>query len=311
MDLLLLAAGALGLGVYTYRRPTRIFHRLVYGHLYARGFRSVRLRQPRTNVRCWVGGSGEPLVFVHGFGTEAAINWHGQLPAAGRRYRVIAPDLPGFGASPPLAGDHSIAVQVRCLRDVLDALGQQRVRLVGHSMGGWISLAFAAEFPERVTRLMLVDSAGLRFEPDVSLRGALLPESLDDVRLLIAANFHRPPRLPRFVLRDLMRVAQGETHRTRILEGLVYGDQFLDEQLARITAPTLLVWGRCDTITPLAVGERLSAGIAGAELGVFDDCAHSPNVEQSRRFNRVMLDFLARDLDHPSARPAAALDASA
>jgi abhydrolase domain-containing protein 6 len=311
VDLLLLAAGALGLGAYTYRRPTRIFNRLVYGSLYARGFRSVRVRLPHTDVRCWVGGSGEPLVFVHGFGTEAAINWHGQLPAARRRYRVIAPDLPGFGASPPLADDHSIAVQVRCLRDVLDALGEQRVRLVGHSMGGWISLAFAAAFPERVTRLMLVDSGGLRFEPDLSLRGALLPESLDDVRLLIAANFHRPPRLPRFVLRDVMRVAQRATHRTRILEGLVFGDQFLDEQLARITAPTLLVWGRGDTITPLAVGERLGAGIAGAELVVFDDCAHSPNIEQSRRFNRVMLDFQARDLDRSAARPAAALAASA
>ena len=310
MDLLLLAAGALGFGAYTYRQPIRTFNRLVYGHLYARGLRSVRVRLPETEVRCWLGGSGEPLVFVHGFGTEAAINWHAQLVAARRHYRVIAPDLPGFGASPPLADDHAITVQVTCLRELLDQLGHPRVRLVGHSMGGWISLAFAAEFPERVSRLMLVDAAGLRFEPDLSLRGALLPESIDDVRRLIAANFHRPPRLPRFVLRDVMRVAQRATHRTRILEGLVYGEQFLDEQVARVVAPTLLVWGRCDPLTPLVLGERLAAEMPNAELIVFDDCAHSPNVEQSRRFNRVMLDFLAADLDRRSARPAAALAAS-
>jgi len=309
VELVLLAAGALGLGAYAYRRPTTIFNRLVYTRLYAAGLRSIRMRLPRTDVRCWMGGSGDPLVFVHGFGTEAAINWHAQLPAARRRYRVIAPDLPGFGASPAIADDHSIAVQVACLRDLLDGLGHARVRLVGHSMGGWISLAFAAAYPERVERLMLVDAAGLRFDPDLSFRSALLPESIDDVRRLIAANFRRPPRLPRFVLRDVMRVCQRASHRTHILERLVYGDEFLDTQLARITAPTLLVWGRCDTLTPLALGERLAADIANAELVVFDDCAHSPNVEQSRRFNRVMLEFLAGSASDrvPTRAPLAAI----
>ena len=208
MDLFLLTAGALGLGAYGYRRPTSLFNRLVYGRLYAEGFRSTRLALPQTHVRCWIGGRGEPLVFVHGFGTEAAVNWHAQLVAARRHYQVIAPDLPGFGASGRLDGDHAIAVQVACLRDLLDTLGHPRVRLVGHSMGGWISLAFAAAFPERVSRLVLVDAAGLRFEPDLTMRPALLPECVDDVRTLIAANFHRPPRLPGFVLRDVLRVCR-------------------------------------------------------------------------------------------------------
>jgi pimeloyl-ACP methyl ester carboxylesterase len=262
---------------------------------------------PHTHVRCWLGGRGEPLLFVHGFGTEAAVNWQAQLSAARRRFQVIAPDLPGFGASGRLAGDHGIGVQVGCLRDLLDTLGHQRVRLVGHSMGGWISLAFAAEFPERVSRLVLVDAAGLRFDPDLTMRPALLPECVDDVRTLIAANFHRPPRLPGFVLRDVLRICQRETHRTQILEGLVYGEQFIDERLANITAPTLVVWGRGDTIVPLAIGERLARDLADAELVVFDDCAHSPNVEYPRRFNALLLEFLSRRVPDAARAPIAAL----
>jgi pimeloyl-ACP methyl ester carboxylesterase len=294
VDPLLLAAGAFGLGAYGYRRPTALFNRLVYARLYAQGYRPQRCTLPRVQVRCWVGGRGEPLVFVHGFGTEAAVNWHAQLPVVRRHYRVIAPDLPGFGASGHLADDHSIARQVACLRDLLDQLGHECVRLVGHSMGGWISLAFAAEFPERVSHLLLVDAAGLRFEPDLSMRPALLPECIDDVRTLIAANFQAPPRLPRFVLRDVLRVCRSETHREQILEGLVYGEQFVDDRIAHITAPTLVVWGRTDTLVPLAIGEQLARRIADAELVVFDDCAHSPNVERPRRFNALMLEFLSR-----------------
>ncbi len=305
MDGVLLGASAFGLGAYAYWRPTRIFNRLVYARLHAERLRSVRLHLPRFDVRCWLGGRGEPLVFVHGFGTEAAVNWHAQLPAARRQYRVVAPDLPGFGASAPMAGDHSIARQVACLRELLDALDLSRVRLVGHSMGGWISLAFAAEHPERVARLVLVGAAGLRFDPDLGMRAALLPESVDDVRRLIAANFRRPPRLPRFVLRDVLRDCRRAPHRTEILERLVSGDEFVDARLARVSAPTLLIWGAADPLIPLAVGERLAAGLADAELVVFHDCAHSPNVEQPRRFNRVLLEFLAGEAAVDDERPAA------
>ena len=78
----------------------------------------------------------------------------------------------------------------------------------------------------------------------------------------------------------------------------MYGADFLDERLASIVAPTLIVWGRADVITPVAVGERLAAGIEDAELIVFEDCAHSPNLERPARFNRLLLEFLA------DARPA-------
>ncbi|MBI3768086.1 MAG: alpha/beta fold hydrolase [Deltaproteobacteria bacterium] len=294
MDPSLLLAGAAGLAGYGYLRPTELFRHAVGARLCLAGLRSQRVRLPRAQVRVWSGGHGDPVVFVHGFGTEASVNWHAQLPAVRRHFTVVAPDLPGFGASERVADERTIAFQVACLHDLITHLGCEPVRLVGHSMGGWITLAFAATHPDLVARLVVVDAAGLRFDPDLSLQRVLLPETADDVRDLMAANFRQPPRLPRFVLRDVLRTCRRElTTRTEVLRQLAYGAEFLDERLTNIVAPTLIVWGRADVITPLALGERLAAGIADAELVVFDDCAHSPNLERASRFNRLLLTFLA------------------
>jgi pimeloyl-ACP methyl ester carboxylesterase len=293
VDLLMLLAGASGFGAYAYTRPTDLYRRALTAHLRLRGLRPARARLPRAAVEYWTGGRGMPVLFVHGFGTEAVINWAAQLPAARRHFRVVAPDLPGFGRSERVASDAAIALHVECLRDLLDHLGIDRTHVVGHSMGGWISLAFAAAYPERVDRLCVVDAAGLRFDPDMTLQRVLLPETAADVAGLVAANFQRPPWLPRFVLRDVLRVCRREAPtRTELLRQLVHGNEFLDEALAHICAPTLIAWGRSDVITPLALGERLAAGIRDAELVVFDDCAHSPNVERPRRFNALLFDFL-------------------
>src|SRR5262249_40133200 len=161
----------------------------------------------------------------------AAVNWYRQMVGTVSSFDVVAPDLPGFGASDRIATTNCIALQVRCLAALLDRLGLERIALVGHSMGGWISLAFAATYPERVDTLVVVDAAGLRFDPDLSLERALLPQTIDDVRLLIRANFHRVVRLPTFVLRDLLRSAQRDVEpRTELLQRLVYGDEHLDER---------------------------------------------------------------------------------
>ncbi len=295
MDLTLLLAGAAGVGGYGYWRPMQLFRHAVAARLHLAGLRSRRMMLTRGRVRVWTGGQGEPVVFVHGFGTEASVNWHLQLPFARRRFRVIAPDLPGFGASERVGDERTIAFQVATLRELLALLGYGPVRLVGHSMGGWISLAFAAEYPELVSHLVVVDAAGLRFDPDLSMQRVLLPENPSDVRDLLLANFQRPPRLPHFVVRDVLRVCRVEAPgRSEILRQLVYGSEFLDDRIGAIAAPTLIVWGRTDAITPLALGERLAAGIPDAELVVFDDCAHSPNLEQARRFNDLVFGFLAR-----------------
>jgi pimeloyl-ACP methyl ester carboxylesterase len=289
--------GAAAVGAYGYRRPTEVFRLALRARLHSQGFRSLRCRLRDADVRYWRGGRGTPLVFVHGFGTEAAVNWYAQLLALSKDFDVIALDLPGFGASERLPETNCIALQVRVLYGLLEALGVGRVSLVGHSMGGWITLAFAAAYPDCVEHLIVVDAAGLRFNPDLALERALLPETIEDVRLLIRANFQRPIRLPAFVLRDLLRTAQREAvPRSELLRRLVYGDEHLDDRLRLIAAPTLVVWGRADPLTPLVLGERIVAAIPDARLVAFDDCAHSPNVERPERFNPLLREFLRHRL---------------
>jgi pimeloyl-ACP methyl ester carboxylesterase len=309
MDPLMWMFGAALAGAYGYRRPADVFRIALRARLRARRFRSRTVTLPDARLHYWRGGRGAPLVFVHGFGTEAAVNWHEQLVTFASEHDVIAPDMPGFGSSERLVDTNCIALQVRCLRALLDHLGVDRVGLVGHSMGGWISLAFAAAHPDRVQRLVVVDAAGLRFEPDLSLERALLPETVDDVRLLVRANFRRPLRIPTFVLRDLLRIARLDAvPRAALLQRLVYGDEHVDEHLRRIARPTLVVWGRHDPLTPLALGERIAAGIAGAELAIFEDAAHSPNVECPDRFNTLLREFLRRSVAADVSRePIAAL----
>jgi pimeloyl-ACP methyl ester carboxylesterase len=299
--------GAALAGAYGYHRPANVFRNALRARLRFRRFRSRYVTLPDARVHYWRGGRGTPLLLVHGFGTEAAINWHEQLVPFSSEYDVIAPDMPGFGASECPADTNCIALQVRCVRALLDSLGLERIALVGHSMGGWISLAFAAAHPERVERLVVVDAAGLRFEPDLSLERALLPETVDDVRLLIRANFRTPLRIPAFVLRDLLRLAQRDVvPRTALLERLVYGDEHVDDHLARIAVPTLVVWGRHDPLTPLALGERIAGAIAGADLAIFEDAAHSPNVERPQRFNVLLREFLRRSVVAEGPREAIA-----
>jgi pimeloyl-ACP methyl ester carboxylesterase len=293
MDPITWMLGAAAVGAYGYRRPTDLFRMALYARLRAGGVRRHRRTLPDATVRYWRGGRGTPLVFVHGFGTEAAVNWYAQILPFTSDFDVVAPDLPGFGASERLAETNCIALQVRCLRTLLDDLGITRATLVGHSMGGWIGLAFAAAHPERVERLVVVDAAGLSFTPDMTLERALLPQTVDDVRLLIRANFQRAIRLPAFVLRDLLRVAKRDAEcRTELLRRLVYGTEHLDDRLASIAAPTLVVWGAQDPLTPLPLGQRIADVVPDSELVVFPDAAHSPNVECPERFNDLLRDFL-------------------
>ena len=119
-------------------------------------------------------GEGPVLLLIHGMGGNFE-NWQEVIEPLARNHTVIAPDLPGHGESAPGGGDYSIGALAAGLRDLLLALGHQRVTLVGHSLGGGIAMQFAYQFPEMVERLVLVSSGGLGREVSPILRAAALP----------------------------------------------------------------------------------------------------------------------------------------
>src|SRR6478609_8161358 len=136
------------------------------------------------------GSDREVLLLVHGL-MSSHETWDGVVDRLGDRYRLIAPDLYGHGASDKPSADYSLGGHAASLRDLLDALDIATVTIVGHSFGGGIAMQFAYLFPERVTRIVLVSSGGLGRELNLGLRAATLPGSEFVLPVLAADRLHR------------------------------------------------------------------------------------------------------------------------
>ena len=119
-------------------------------------------------------GEGPVLLLIHGIAGDWE-NWREVIEPLARQHTVIAPDLPGHGASAPGGGDYSIGAMASGLRDLLVTLGHERATLVGHSLGGGVAMQLAYQYPEMVERLVLVSSGGLGPEVSLVLRAAALP----------------------------------------------------------------------------------------------------------------------------------------
>src|ERR1044072_5660812 len=143
-----------------------------------------------------VAGKGPVLLLVHGMGGTFR-NWEEVIEPLARSHTVIAPDLPGHGASGPGGGDYSVGALAAYLRDLLFALGHERATLVGHSLGGGVAMQVAYQFPEMVERLVLVSSGGLGPEVSPILRAATLPGADLFISLTAALGQRAGPAIAR------------------------------------------------------------------------------------------------------------------
>jgi pimeloyl-ACP methyl ester carboxylesterase len=253
-------------------------------------------------------GEGPPLVFVHGL-SGAWQNWLENIPRFARSHRVVALDLPGFGGSPMPPWEISIPAYGRFLRDFCERLGIERCSLVGNSMGGFIATEFAITDPERVDELVLVSAAGItwaraRREP------AKVLARLGAASAPLAFRFHmagiRRPRLRRSAFQQV--VHDPNAIRPELLFEIAvpalrspgYPDAIttlvgydIRDRLAEIGVPTLIVWGRNDRIVPVPAARAYQRRIGdNADLVIFDECGHVPQMERPVRFNRVVEEFL-------------------
>ena len=248
-------------------------------------------------------GSGAPVVLVHGSGpgVSAWANWRLTLPSLSERFRVVAPDVLGFGYTErPVGVRYDLDTWTGHLLGFLDALHLDRVSVVGNSFGGALALNLAARHPGRVDRLVLMGSVGVPFE---------LTPGLDEV-------WGFEPSLPRMqalldvfaydrslVNEDLARLRLEAATRPGVQEA--YRAMFpsprqsavdalaIDEHLIRsIAHPTLVVHGRDDRVIPLENSLRLHRLIGSSQLHVFGRCGHWVQIEHAIEFNRLVADFL-------------------
>jgi pimeloyl-ACP methyl ester carboxylesterase len=264
-------------------------------------------------------GSGPVIVLIHGI-TSDSTTWERVMPALARRFTVVAPDLIGHGSSDKPRGDYSLGAHASGLRDLLAALGHDRATVVGHSLGGGIAMQFAYQFPELCERLVLVNSGGLGREVSVLLRMAALPGSEYALPLLTASRLLDAGRLTGMLLAriglpgatDLQEMMRGGATladpraRSAFLHTLRSvvepGGQRVDASRRLYLAghlPALLIWGKRDSIIPVAHARTSHKLLPASRLEVFDRSGHFPHVDEPRRFLGVLRDFL--DSTQPAA----------
>jgi pimeloyl-ACP methyl ester carboxylesterase len=252
------------------------------------------------------------MVFVHGL-SGSWQNWLENLPhfaAAG--HRVIAFDLPGFGASEMPAEKISIAGYADFVDALLERLRVGPAVVVGNSMGGFVGAELAIRFPRRVERLVLVSAAGLTVEYQrnehalgalrfasnaltawggwVGARSEALVRRPRARRLLMGFVVHRPDLLPAPLVSEQVR-GSGKPGFVDALDALT--DYPIRARLGQIACPTLIVWGEHDTLVPVRDAGEFARLIPGARMVVWPDTGHMPMLERPAAFNALVDAFVA------------------
>ncbi|QHN18790.1 alpha/beta fold hydrolase [Gordonia amarae] len=261
-------------------------------------------------------GSGRPLIMLHGSGpgVSAWSNFRHNLPVFAEHFRVIMPDLPGFGASslPEFKEVYSLDA-ARRIAGLMDHLGIESALFIGNSMGGAVAAEMAANLPGRVERMAIMGSGGLS-------RSLFQTEPSEGFQKLFA------------FLQDPTRERMTEWVRTMLFDQALVTDELIDERMANATAdgvlarnaavfgallnpafqaaytplwtrpdsvttPTLMLWGREDRMLPYDQAHFANRWMPNVELHTFSHCGHWIQIERKKEFERIAIEFLTRGTD--------------
>jgi pimeloyl-ACP methyl ester carboxylesterase len=253
-----------------------------------------------TILSCDDAGTGPPVVLLHAFPFSRAM-WRPQVEALHSSYRVITPDLRGFGGSAPFTGTPSVDTMADDVAALLDALGaSEPVVLGGLSMGGYVSLAFARRHGQRLRGLILADTRAepdgpeARANRDRMIAFARDHSAADVVEQLLPKLLGERTRATKpDVVDEVRRIGSAQP-----VHGVITALQAMRDRpdatavLANVSVPTLVLVGAEDTATPLAAAQVLATGIRGARLVTIADAGHLSSLECPGRFNEAVSGFL-------------------
>ncbi|WP_432128623.1 alpha/beta fold hydrolase [Streptomyces sp. bgisy082] len=255
-------------------------------------------------------GEGHPVVLLHGSGPGATgwSNFSPNIPALAERYRVLAVDMPGWGGSDTVTGgerDHAAAAV-----QLLDALGIEKAAFVGNSMGGMTALRLAALHPDRVSHLVTMGAPAGRGGPGlfgpgdgpsegikILIRGYADPSEATMAELVDVMTFRTGPDREALAQARAAAAQARPDHLKNFLEHLQrtkqVGSSATDAEIARITAPSLIVHGRDDRVVHFENSLRLVSTIRDSRLVLFNRCGHWAQLEHAAEFNRLVAEFIA------------------
>jgi pimeloyl-ACP methyl ester carboxylesterase len=274
-----------------------------------------RVELPGAEVNYVEIGEGEPIVFVHGI-TSSWQAWLENLPHFSRTHRVIALDLPGFGASPMPSWTIDMPAYGRMLLDFCEKLGIESATLVGNSMGGLVAAEAVLSAPERFDRLVLVSAAGFINTWLPHERSAATSRAWKTFGRPFgaAARFFVTHRRARYLMFRFAIRYPGRLRKELLWEQMASGvpcpgfadalDAVIEydarDRLEEIEIPTLIAWGTDDWVIPSVAAHSYQRRIPHSRLEIFERTAHVPQLERPQRFNRVLDEFLN---DQPGETP--------
>ncbi|KAG5029678.1 hypothetical protein AAZX31_05G165800 [Glycine max] len=262
-----------------------------------------------TIMHCWAPkahkDSKPNLLLIHGFGANAMWQWNDFLSPLTRRFNVYVPDLLFFGDSHTTRPDRSEAFQAQCVAALLQAHGLQRTSVVGISYGGFVAYSLAAQFPERVEKVVLccagvcledkdLDEGMFQVKTVDEAADILLPQTPEKLRQLVQLAFAKPVKtMPTCFLNDYINVmcTDNRQERKELIETL-HKDRKLSN-LPKITQPTLIIWGEKDLVFPMELAHRLQRHLGeNAQLVVIKNAGHALNVEKPKEMYKNLKSFL-------------------
>ena len=253
-----------------------------------------------TRIAYLDGGVGETMLLIHGFGGEKDhfTRVAGYLTP---HYRVVAPDVPGFGESSKTPGvSYSPAVQADRLRALIQALGVDKVHVGGNSMGGAIAAMYAVQYPDEVESLWLLAPAGVWSAPHADIvprldedgEHLLIPENEEDFVRLLEFATSDPPYIPGFMVTEMARRRLADN----ALEPAIFeevGSFSIEERVDGLRTPTLIVWGDEDRALHVDSAQILHERMPASQVVIMPGIGHAPMIERPAESAAAYLQFLA------------------
>ncbi|WP_433608833.1 alpha/beta fold hydrolase [Prescottella agglutinans] len=253
-------------------------------------------------------GSGAPVLLLHGSGAgvSAWANWRGLIPVLAQNFRVIAPDLVGFGYTslPEPARFEIFDTWIDQILALLDGLDIPKVHVVGNSFGGGLALHLATRYPDRLGRIVLMGAGGVKFDftPELDALWGYTPSVENMKKIMDIMAYDRSlvtDELAELRYRATTRPGAQEAFeqvfpepRQRHLDAQIVPD----DELAKIEHEVLILHGREDRVVPVAASQHMFDTIPNSQLHVFGKCGHWTQIEHANRFQQLVGQFLGEEL---------------
>ena len=281
--------------------PAYLYNKAINGLRKDAGLTIKSVNIPDFKIVYAEGGAGDTINMLHGFGGNKD-NWPRFAKYFTPNYRVIIPDLPGFGdSSKPQDAKYNIMSQVERLNLFVKELKLTKFNIVGNSMGGSIAGNYAVEYPDMVKTLALFDSAGV-VTPVKSERALLLEKGINPLVAkdekgydrLLEIVFNKPPKLPSVIKKYLAKQAMKDAPLNEKIYNEISNTDItaLEGKLNKITSPTLIVWGDSDKVIDVSSVRIFKKNIKGSKSAIIKECGHLPMMEKPQETASIYEDFL-------------------